>query len=78
MPRKREAEKISPHFRSRFSRSIIPPISFLPTTGTSQMPTMMPIVITAETVTYCVAERLVTSAHSSPMALRAFVAAGVS
>ena len=53
-------------------------MSFLPTTGTSQMPTMMPMVITAATVTYWVAVSLVTSAHSSPMALRALAAAGVS
>ena len=56
----------------------MPPMSFLPTTGTSQMPVMMPMVITAATVTYSVAERLETLAHSSPMALRALAAAGVS
>ena len=39
---------------------------------------MIPIVITAATVTYCVAERPVICAHSSPIALRAFAAAGVS
>ena len=59
-------------------RGIMPPMSFLPTRGTSQMPTMMPIVITAATVTYCEAVSSVSLAYSSPMALRALAAAGVS
>ena len=56
----------------------MPPMSFLPTTGTSQMPTMMPMVITEATVTYCVAVNSVSRAQSRPMALRALAAAGVS
>ena len=47
-----EAEKMSPHFLSLFSREIMPFCSFLPMRGTSQMPTIMLTVITEAMVTY--------------------------
>ena len=73
-----EAEKILPHFLSRFSREIMPFCSFFPISGTSQMPTMMLSVMTLAMVTYWVAVRALTCPKVRPMALSAFVAAIVS
>ena len=73
-----EAEKMSLHFLSRFPREIMPFCSFLPTTGTSQMPTMMLTVMTQAMVTYWEAVRALTCPKVRPMALSALVAAMVS
>ena len=78
MPMNMEAEKISPHFLSRFSMEIMPFCSFLPIRGTSQMPTMMLTVMTQAMVTYWVAFRLATWPKVRPMALSALEAAMVS
>ena len=73
-----EAEKISPHFLSRFSMFIMPVCSFLPTSGTSHMPTMMLMVMTQAMVTYCCAVSAETCPNTRPMALSALEAAMVS
>ena len=78
MPMNIEAEKISPHFLSRFSILIMPVCRCLPTMATSQMPTMMLMVMTQAMVTYCEAVRLSTWPNTSPIAPSALEAAMVS
>ena len=53
----------------------MPRSSFLPMTGTSQMPTMMDRVITRAMLTYCWAVRALILPSSKPMALTALDAA---
>ena len=67
--------KISAHLASRFSRVVMPPSSFLPMAGTSQMPTIMDKVMTREMFTNCWAVRLSIFPSVKPMALTAFPAA---
>ena len=78
MPMNIEAEKISPHFLSRFSSVIMPFRSLSPMSGTSQIPIIMLTVITAAIVTYCCAVSELTWPKVRPIVLSAFVAAIVS
>ena len=64
---------MSAHFLSRFSRFIMPFCIFLHIAGTSQIPTMMLIVITRVTVTNC--EAFNAAVASIPIAFAVFSAA---
>ena len=78
MPINRELEKVSAHLASRLLRLDMPPSSFLPMTGTSQIPTIIEIVITSKIFRYCCAVNAASEPRERPMADRALLAAMVS